>query len=161
MPKSTTNQAGLTAKQERFIESLLVLQNITQAATAAGVSKRTALYWMHGTGTPVSREYERRRLEQAEKFRERLNSLHEKAFGALEAMLDDGTQPEVRFRAVKLVYEGIAGKPRALKAPAKLVYETVERVYDSSMRSSNVTRLIAPDGSERITDVNIEWEDPD
>lgn len=43
MPRHTTDETGLTAKQQRFVAEYLVDGNATRSAIAAGYSERTAM----------------------------------------------------------------------------------------------------------------------
>lgn len=105
LPPQETALEPITEKQQTFIESLLAGKSITASALIAGISRRTATYWLADPMHTVSVEYEKRRILQQQEFYARIANLHELALKAMEETLAPESPPALRFAAAKYIYE--------------------------------------------------------
>jgi hypothetical protein len=87
----------LTARQQRAIEALLVERNITNAAKAAKVSRRTLHAWL--TDAQFCSELHRSANDVMESSVRRLKALSASAVDALEDSMQASVKPAVRVRA--------------------------------------------------------------
>src|SRR5260370_4260693 len=103
-PTTEQQEQELTPLQLRFIELLLAGKNVTDAARTVGVSRRAACNWLDPAHA-VHQEYERQRRALAYALQERVRLVHELAIKALKDFLISTKRPDLRFQAMKLVYE--------------------------------------------------------
>jgi phage terminase small subunit len=107
----------ITEKQQSFIEALLTGKNISEAALIAGISRRTATYWLADPEHPVCVEYEKQRITARQEFYSRVASLYEKALKAMEDALSEAAPPAIRFQAAKFLYEKHLEQLCGVRAP--------------------------------------------
>ena len=103
-PTTEQQNQELTPLQLRFIELLLAGKSITDAARTIGVSRRAACNWLDPAHA-VHQEYEQQRRALAYDLQERVKQVHELAMKALKDFLISTKRPDLRFQAMKLVYE--------------------------------------------------------
>ena len=99
------SEIPLNEKQHQVIDLLLTGKSITEAADEVGISRRAVTYWLHDAIGLFRMEYERRRIELRQEFRQRIAKLHDLALSALESSLSEDAPPAVRFQAAKFLYE--------------------------------------------------------
>jgi hypothetical protein len=122
---------GITPRQQTFIELLLSGKSISDAALEAGISRRTATYWLANPEHSVTIEYEMQRIVQRQRFQARVAALHEKALAAMEASLDAEAPPAIRFQAAKFLYEQHLASHFNMQPPGR-PQELVEKETDQA-----------------------------
>jgi transposase len=109
MRKSTSKEIKvlepITPQQQTFIEALLQGKNISEAAIIAGISRRTASYWLNDPEHQVYLEYEKQRLTQQQNFTSRIATIHEAALQAIEASLSEEAPLPLRLKAAQFIYQ--------------------------------------------------------
>lgn len=107
--KNTTTEIKvldpITPQQQTFIEALLQGKNISEAAIIAGISRRTASYWLNDPEHQVYLEYEKQRLAQQQDFNSRIAGIHEAALQAIEASLSEEAPLPLRLKAAQFIYQ--------------------------------------------------------
>jgi hypothetical protein len=145
----------ITPQQQQLIELLLSGKSITDAAKIAGVSRRTACYWLHDEDSPFRREYDLQRIRQYSEFRERVSNIHHMALQALEDMLSPDAPPLLRFQALKMVYEAHikdhAGMTFATPAATLVHDEATKQVNTRSQQHMNEIYLYDDQNQPRLT----------
>lgn len=145
----------LSPLQISFIDHLLTGKNISQAARATGVSRRTGTRWMR-PGAPVGVEYERRRLALEDASVKRFKGLYEKSCSVLEGFLS-GKNAHFRFAAARLVFEQIEQKRRDARSLERLQDEEA-----AAVRSLLLSRNIMTDTEVWMDDNPLQYfPDPD
>jgi hypothetical protein len=124
--ETTTALEPITEKQQSFIEALLSGKNISDAALLAGISRRTATYWLADPENPVCMEYEKQRIMARQEFYGRVAGLHEKALKAMEDALSEEAPPTIRFQAAKFLYEKHLAQLCGVRDPVR-AQELIER----------------------------------
>jgi len=141
----------LTPLQLRFIELLLAGKNVTDAARTVGVSRRAACNWLDPAHA-VHQEYERQRRALAYALAERVKEVHALAMKALKDFLSSTKRPDLRFAALKLVYESHLREELTRQEPASSE-QLVRDELDRQIHPSAVTIYLYDDrGRPRITD---------
>jgi hypothetical protein len=135
--KATGGQVleAITPAQQTFIEALLAGKSIKQAAMLAGVSRRTATYWLSETDHPVALEYEKQRAYRRQELSNRVANIYELAFKAIEDALSPEAPPGIRWQAAKLIYEKHLEQLcqiRPAPEPLTLVKEVAEQAGDQT-----------------------------
>lgn len=115
--EESTDLQVITDTQQNFIQALLTGKSIKEAAILAGVSRRSATYWMM-SNNPVRLEYETQRLALKEQFYSRIARLHGLALQAMEDSLSPDAPPIVRFNAAKYLYEAHLQRYSSVAWPA-------------------------------------------
>lgn len=99
-----TRTDKLTPKQEQFIEAMLTLPSIAQAAEAIGMHKNTCERWMRQEH--VREAFSKARKEAFHQSLARLTAGIDKALDVLDqAMTDESAPQAVRVRAAQLWIE--------------------------------------------------------
>ncbi len=133
-PTTEQQEQELTPLQLRFIELLLAGKNVTDAARTVGVSRRAACNWLDPAHA-VHQEYERQRRALAYALQERVRLVHELAMKALKDFLISTKRPDLRFQAMKLVYESHLREELTRPEPAsseQLVSDELQRQLNPS-----------------------------
>jgi hypothetical protein len=152
MPRNTPLQEKalepITEKQQSFIEALLSGKTISEAALIAGISRRTATYWLADPQHPVTLEYEKQRILARQQFYRRVASLHEKALKAMEDALSEAAPPAIRFQAAKFLYEkhlehlcGVRAPERAQQLVERESNLAQEREYFQTYNASRIKQI--------------------
>src|SRR5579859_3688808 len=146
----------ITPLQQAFITHLLTGKNITQAAHLAGISRRTATYWMADGESPVCREYSRQKSFAEKELADRVAKINSLAFDALEDMLAKTTPPFIRMQALKLLFEAQLAplfKVRHPQSPTDLVKNRLaQQRHDEEIDGFSNVHLWDDRGHERLLD---------
>jgi DNA-binding MurR/RpiR family transcriptional regulator len=123
----TSEQDGLTAKQQRAIESLLREPTVQAAAEAAGVSKATIFRWLACPG--FSAAYREARGRLLESTLTALQAASTDAVTCLREVINDkAAQVSARVSAAKTVLELGLKAREALEVEERLAY--LEKVFE-------------------------------
>ncbi|HZT99774.1 MAG TPA: hypothetical protein VFA10_08955 [Ktedonobacteraceae bacterium] len=146
----------ITPAQQQFIEALLLGSNVSQAASLAGISRRTAYYWMNDPSNPIRKEYEKQRYLLHQEIAVRVTSIRTKALQALEDLLSPESPPFMRLGAVKMVYDSCLHDmilPQEAPSAIDLVHDSADAYHKESWdQQVNQAALYDDRGRERIVD---------
>lgn len=124
----------VTPVQQTFIELLLSGRSISDAALQAGISRRTATYWLHDPSSPVTIEYQKQASLKRDTFYQRMANLQGLALQAIEDALSADSPPHVRLKVATFIYEQQLqhlGRPHTIPdPPAELVAQELKSVSD-------------------------------
>lgn len=155
-PEEAAVLALITPVQQTFIEHLLTGKSISMAARMAGISRRTAMYWLADEKHPVRVEYDKQRDQALAEFDRQVASIHSAALSALEDLLSEHTPPFIRVQALRLIYEDHLRDHLGLRAPghaASMVCKEAEEYhgYDDPQKRLGIF-LWDDKGKPRIND---------
>jgi site-specific recombinase XerD len=91
----------LSVRQQRAIEQLLTAESLTQAAVAAGISRRTLTRWLADPAFVAA--LEQAGSEAVANAARKLSGLSETAVEELRSILENGSTEVVRLRAIEMV----------------------------------------------------------
>lgn len=122
----------ITPQQQTFIEALLAGKSISEAALVAGVSRRSATYWLHDGEHPVTVEYEKQATLHRQQFYDRVANIQSLALKAIEDALSEEAPPALRLKTAMFIFESqlqhLIPRARVPAQPVDLVEQELKIV---------------------------------
>jgi hypothetical protein len=111
-PTKTDNFEEINPIQVKVIEGILAGNSISEVCRTAGCNRDTYYNWLKSDCVFIA-EFNRRKRELRDNYRQRLTNLVDKAFRNLEDALDAPGDPATRYRAAIKILEnvGLLGIP--------------------------------------------------
>lgn len=150
---------SLDPAQLRALAALLEGKNRTAVAEAVGVRRETLWRWFH-SDQRFQRVWARLRVDQADDLRSEVNALATDGITALRSLLSDTTPPEVRLRAVGLLFKSLefVDAPKS-KTPPTTGMSGVQSFRDALHGAEPRPRITIPDRDDRWPCEETEKED--